>query len=61
MSQPKTLEAKVIYRSNHSQLAMISIMKYGGIWDRLGLEVTRLDLERRALPPKINFLTAGAT
>jgi hypothetical protein len=34
MSQPKTLEAKVIYRSNHSQLAMISIMKYGGIWER---------------------------
>ena len=50
MSQPKTLEAKVIYRSNHSQLAMISIMKYGGIWERLGLEVSRMDLERRALP-----------
>jgi ABC-type nitrate/sulfonate/bicarbonate transport system substrate-binding protein len=48
MSQ-KTLEAKVIYRSNHSQLAMISIMKYGGIWDRLGLEVSRMDLERRAI------------
>ena len=49
MSQPKTLEAKVIYRSNHSQLAMISLMKYGGIWERLGLEVSRMDLERRAL------------
>jgi hypothetical protein len=56
MSQPKTLEAKVIYRSNHSQLAMISIMKYGGIWDRLGLEVTRLDLERRALPAEDQLL-----
>jgi hypothetical protein len=49
VSQPKTLEAKVIYRSNHSQLAMISLMKYGGIWERLGLEVSRMDLERRAL------------
>ena len=56
MSQPKTLEAKVIYRSNHSQLAMISIMKYGGIWDRLGLEVTRMDLERRALPAEDQLL-----
>ena len=50
MSQPKTLEAKVIYRSNHSQLAMISIMKFGGIWERLGLEVSRMDLEHRAIP-----------
>jgi len=49
MSQPKTLEAKVIYRSNHSQLAMISIMRHGGIWDRLGLEVSRMDLEHRAV------------
>ena len=56
MSQPKTLEAKVIYRSNHSQLAMISIMKYGGIWDRLGLEVSRMDLERRALPAEDQLL-----
>jgi len=31
------------------QLAMISLMKYGGIWERLGLEVSRMDLERRAL------------
>jgi ABC-type nitrate/sulfonate/bicarbonate transport system substrate-binding protein len=49
MSQPKTLEAKVIYRSNHSQLAMISIMKQGGIWERLGIDVTHMDLERRAI------------
>ena len=56
MSQPKTLEAKVIYRSNHSQLAMISIMKYGGIWERQGLEVTRMDLERRALPAEDQLL-----
>ena len=56
MSQPKTLEAKVIYRSNHSQLAMISIMKYGGIWDRLGIEVSRMDLERRALPAEDQLL-----
>jgi len=56
MSQPKTLEAKVIYRSNHSQLAMISIMKYGGIWERLGLEVSRMDLERRALNAEAELL-----
>ena len=56
MSQPKTLEAKVIYRSNHSQLAMISIMKYGGIWDRLGIEVSRMDLEHRALPAEDQLL-----
>jgi hypothetical protein len=31
-------------------------MKYGGIWDRLGLEVTRLDLERRALPAEDQLL-----
>jgi hypothetical protein len=56
MSQPRTLEAKVIYRSNHSQLAMISIMKHGGIWERLGLDVTRMDLERRALPAEDQLL-----
>ena len=56
MSQAKTLEAKVIYRSNHSQLAMISIMKYGGIWDRLGIEVSRMDLEHRALPAEDQLL-----
>ena len=56
MTQPKTLEARVIYRSNHSQLAMISIMKQGGIWERLGLDVTRMDLERRALPAEEQLL-----
>ena len=56
MSQAKTLEAKVIYRSNDSQLAMISIMKYGGIWDRLGIEVSRMDLERHALPAEDQLL-----
>jgi ABC-type nitrate/sulfonate/bicarbonate transport system substrate-binding protein len=57
MSQPKTLEAKVIYRSNHSQLAMISIMKFGGIWERVGLDVTRMDLEHRAIPAEEQLLS----
>ncbi|MDP6560598.1 MAG: hypothetical protein QF619_10875, partial [Candidatus Binatia bacterium] len=49
MSEPKRMETKIIYRSNHSQLALISVMKSGGIWDKLGLEVTRLDLKHRAI------------
>jgi ABC-type nitrate/sulfonate/bicarbonate transport system substrate-binding protein len=50
------MEAKVIYRSNHSQLAMISIMKHGGIWERLGIEVTRMELERKALNAEAELL-----
>jgi len=48
MSQEKLLEAKVIYRSNHSQLSLITVMDRAGIWDRLGIDVTRLDLKRDA-------------
>lgn len=49
MSKTKPMEAKVIYRSNHSQLALISILEGAGIWDRVGIEVTRMDLKRRAI------------
>ena len=48
MAQEKRLEAKVIYRSNHSQLSLITILDRAGIWDRLGIDVTRMDLKRDA-------------
>jgi ABC-type nitrate/sulfonate/bicarbonate transport system substrate-binding protein len=49
MAEPKRTEIKIIYRSNHSQLSLISLMKHGGIWDKLGIDVTRLELKRRAV------------
>lgn len=48
MSKDKRLEAKVIYRSNHSQLSLITVLDRAGIWDRLGIDVTRMDLKRDA-------------
>jgi len=48
MSEEKRLEAKIIYRSNHSQLSMITIMDRAKIWDRLGIDVTRMELKRNA-------------
>jgi len=49
MSKTKPMEAKVIYRSNHSQLALITILEGAGIWNRVGIEVTRMELKRRAV------------
>lgn len=49
MTQTKPMEAKVIYRSNHSQLAMISLLEGAGIWEKVGIEVTRMELKRAAI------------
>jgi len=45
----KPMEAKVIYRSNHSQLALISLIEGAGIWEKVGIEVTRMELKRKAI------------
>jgi ABC-type nitrate/sulfonate/bicarbonate transport system substrate-binding protein len=49
MASIKPMEAKVIYRSNHSQLALISLLEGAGIWEKVGIEVTRMDLKRAAI------------
>ncbi len=57
MSEEKRLEAKVIYRSNHSQLSLITILERAGIWDRLGIDVTRMELKRNATEAEEELLS----
>ncbi|NIO10148.1 MAG: hypothetical protein GTO40_19940 [Deltaproteobacteria bacterium] len=57
MAEEKRVEAKVIYRSNHSQLSLITIMERAGIWDQLGVDVTRMELKRNATEAEEELLS----
>ena len=58
MEKLKPMDLRIIYRSNHSQLALLTIMREAGIWDRVGIGVKDLRLFRDATESE-NELISG--
>ena len=48
MENFKPMDLNIIYRSNHSQLALLTVMREAGIWDRVGIGIKELRLFRGA-------------
>jgi ABC-type nitrate/sulfonate/bicarbonate transport system substrate-binding protein len=60
MAQLKPMDLNIIYRSNHSQLALLTVMQVAGIWDQVGIGIKGLRLFRGATKAEDELIAGKA-